>query len=235
MDFWNFFAYVNYLHQEHIELKHKYITLLSLISQELPGMNARLKALEQQNLKVVRKKTHQSEKRISCQYCGENFDEMWKLETHLVKHEEAEQFPCIVCSKTFQTKWRLDKHLKNHERKNLRVCKYFQKGQYCPFEKVGCKFLHCSSRNKKEVKQFSDDESADENCLKNDTITIGGNKEKEFDYKNDKLHCIDCQGCGQFPFGFECVECGGKYCSECVLKDHIKNLHYCLNCGDEEI
>ena len=64
---------------------------------------------------------------------------------------------------------------------------------------------------------------------------MGENKETELDYKNDKFHYSDCQGCSQFPYGFECVECDGKYCSECVLKDHRKNLHYCLNCGDEEV
>ena len=113
MDFWNFFNYVNYLQQEHIELKQMYATLLSIVIQELPGIKARMEALEKPNMKIVEKKTHHPEKRIICQYCGENFDEQWQLETHLVMHKEAEQFPCKICNKHFQINWRLKKHLKN--------------------------------------------------------------------------------------------------------------------------
>ena len=133
MDFWNFLTYVNYLHQEHIELKQKYVSLLSLVGQELPIIKARMEALEQQNLKIVERKTNHPETRTSCQYCGQSFDEHWKLESHLVEHEEAEQYPCNICNKSFQTSWRLGKHLENHDRKNVKVCKYFKKGHFCPF------------------------------------------------------------------------------------------------------
>ena len=101
-----------------------------------------MEALEQQNRKIVKRKTNHPETRTSCQYCGQSFDEHWKLESHLVEHEEAEQYPCNICNKSFQTSWRLGKHLENHDRKNVKVCKYFKKGHYCPFEKVGCKFSH---------------------------------------------------------------------------------------------
>ena len=90
-----------------------------------------MEASEKQNIKIVQQKTHHPEKRITCQYCGENFDEQWKLEIHLVMHEEAEKFPCNVCNKLFQTNWRLTKHLQNNERKNVRICKYFKKEQFC--------------------------------------------------------------------------------------------------------
>ena len=46
-------------------------------------------------------------------------------------------------------------------------------------------------------------------------------------------HESDCQGCGHFPDEFECVECGDGFCSKCVNKDHMKNVHYCLNCEDD--
>ena len=42
----------------------------------------------------------------------------------------------------------------------------------------------------------------------------------------------DCQECGQFPYEFQCVECNGKYCSECINKDQIKNVHCCFNWED---
>ena len=234
MEFLNFFSYVNYLHQEHIELKQKYLALASLVSQVLPGIKARLEAFEKQNETIVKKKNHPPEKRMICQYCGYKFDEQWKLETHLLKHEEAEKFHCNVCSKTFQTNWRLEKHLQNHNRINVRVCKYFKKGQFCPFEKLGCKFSHHSSKNENENKaeKISDDESKDENNLKDNTTTAGQNYENEVYHRNDNSD-KDCQGCGQNPDEVvACVECGGRYCTECVIKDHMKNLHYCLNCED---
>ena len=73
-----------------------------------------------------------------------------------------------------------------------------------------------------------DDTSTDEIQWENKTNTT--NMEE-----NDKkeLEHSDCQGCGEFPFRVECVECGGKYCIKCIQKDHTKNLHYCLNCGDD--
>ena len=226
MDFLNFFNYVNYLHQEHIKLKQSHETLLRIVIQELPGIKARMEAPEKQIIKIVQKKTHHPKKRIICQCCGENFDDQWKLETHLVMHEEAEKFPCNVCNKVFQTNWRLAKHLKNHERKNVRICKYFKKGQFCPFEKVGCKFSHTSPNVENENEKISNDES-------NNTTTMGENVENKVDHINDKFHENDCQGCGQFPVEFECVECSGRFCSECVNKEHMKNVHYCLNCEDD--
>jgi hypothetical protein len=231
--FWNLFNYVSYLHQEQIKLKQTYETILSIVIQELPGIKARMEASAKHNVKIVEKKTHHPEKRIICQFCGENFDGQWKLETHLVVHEEAEKFPCDVCNKLFQTNWRLRKHQQNHERKNVRMCKYFKKGQFCPFEKVGCKFSHSSS--KVENENISDNESKDKSNLKNNISTLDENVENILDHRNNKVHESDCQGCGQFPEEFECVQCTDRFCSKCMIKDHMKNVHYCLNCEDDVI
>lgn len=180
-------------------------------------------ALEEHNVKSVKKKNNPPEnKRMICQYCGEIFDEQWKLENHLVIHAETEKFPCKVCNKIFQTKWRMTKHLQNHERKTVRKCKYFKKGQFCPFEKVGCKFAHDSSKDEDE--KISNDECKDRNPMKNDENTL---------YFNDQVGESDCQVCGQFPEEFKCVVCNDMFCRKCILKDHKKNLHYCLNCEDD--
>lgn len=223
MDFLNFFNYVNYLHQEHLKLKQTYENLLCIVVKELPEIKARLEAYE--NIRIAGKKTPHREKRLVCQFCGENYDEEWKLETHLVIHEEAEKFPCNVCNKEFQTNWRLVKHLKNHQRKDVKICKYFKRGHFCPFEEVGCKFSHCFPKLEKEKGNIPNDEA--------DKTTTMINVENESDHKNEKNHEFDCQGCGQFPSEFECVKCDGRYCSECISKDHMQNLHYCLNCEDD--
>ena len=41
---------------------------------------------------------------------------------------------------------------------------------------------------------------------------MGENVENKLDHINDKFHESDCQGCGQFPDEFECVECGDIFC-----------------------
>ena len=61
---------MNYLHQEHIELKQKYVILASLVGQDLSGIKARMEALEKQNFQNVEKKIHHPGKRMICQYCG---------------------------------------------------------------------------------------------------------------------------------------------------------------------
>ena len=226
MDFLNFFNYVNYLHQEHLKLKQTYETLLCIVIQELPKTKARMEASEKQNIPNVQKKTPNPENSLVCQFCGENFGEQWKLEAHLVIHDEAEKFHCNVCDKTFQTKWRLAKHLQNHERKNVKICKYFKKGHFCPFEYVGCKFAHSTPKVETKKEKTTNQEP-------NKTTTMEENVENKSDHVNEKIHVNDCQGCGQFPFEFTCVECKGRFCSECISKDHLKNVHYCLNCEDD--
>ena len=67
----------------------------------------------------------------------------------------------------------------------------------------------------------------------NNETTMGENVENKPDRINDKFRESDCQGCGQFPDEFECVECGDRFCSKCVNKDHMKDVHYCLNCEDD--
>ena len=81
-------------------------------------------------------------KSLQCTYCGDVFNINWKIELHLRSHEESEKFQCDICKKTFQAEWRMKKHNSNHYRKNIKKCKFFQNGQFCPFQEVGCKFSH---------------------------------------------------------------------------------------------
>ena len=93
-------------------------------------------------------------------------------------YKEVEKFHCNLCSKTFQTNLRLGKHLRNHDRINVIVCNYFRKGQYCPLEKLGCKFSHSSSKNETENETENISvESKDETHLKNNTTAMGQNNE----------------------------------------------------------
>ena len=94
--------------------------------------------------KAVLKK-HKREKhrrKISCAECGETFIEHWILEIHLKNHDKVANFPCDICKKVFQVRWRLTKHLNIHEDENTKKCHFYNNGKPCPFEEVGCKFLH---------------------------------------------------------------------------------------------
>ena len=57
-------------------------------------------------------------------------------------HEAEQRYKCKTCEKTFHLKWRLNKHEENHTRKNVKHCRYFSKQELCPYEAIGCKFLH---------------------------------------------------------------------------------------------
>ena len=91
-------------------------------------------------LKDHRKENHT--KSILCQLCDESFLENWKLETHLKTHAEAKKFKCDTCSKEFSLEWRMRKHMESHENKNGKRCHYFNNFKTCPYEEIGCKYLH---------------------------------------------------------------------------------------------
>ena len=77
-----------------------------------------------------------------CEVCETPFDETWKLEVHMKIHDKEKENKCDDCGKTFHLRWRLIKHKNVHENRNARKCHYFNNQQECPFEDIGCMFLH---------------------------------------------------------------------------------------------
>ena len=61
-------------------------------------------------------------------------------------NKNHQEFKCNICKKGFVLKWRLQKHMKIHNNKNCQPCHYFNNGKMCPFEELGCKFLHINSK-----------------------------------------------------------------------------------------
>ena len=82
----------------------------------------------------------------SCKICNESFDRSWKLEHHMKQHPELKQFNCETCGKAFSLEWRLRKHITIHDKTNRRKCHYFNNNQECPFQSVGCMFIHDDSK-----------------------------------------------------------------------------------------
>ena len=80
-----------------------------------------------------------------CKDCDSKFDEMWKLENHLKSHQKIKDNKCNKCEKTFYTEWRLKKHKAMHENESVRKCHYFNNDKPCPFDEIGCMFLHVRS------------------------------------------------------------------------------------------
>ena len=81
-----------------------------------------------------------------CRLCEKRFSTNYQLEIHLQEHGSSKKYKCEQCDKAFHFKWRLGKHMKIHsEHKSIRACHFFNNGKLCPFEEVGCKFLHIKS------------------------------------------------------------------------------------------
>ena len=79
---------------------------------------------------------------FKCRLCSHNFSLSKDLETHIKNQHNSTELKCDSCEKVFYMKWRLNKHKEIHTSVNVRHCHYFNNGKNCPFEDIGCKFLH---------------------------------------------------------------------------------------------
>ena len=85
---------------------------------------------------------------LKCKICEIYFDKFCDLERHIKScHEQYQEFACENCDKKFVTKWRMKKHTRIHTNKSTRNCHFFNNCKTCPFEELGCKFLHQESKN----------------------------------------------------------------------------------------
>ena len=109
-------------------------------------------ARTKRELKLHIKADHQMIKEIKCEDCDKKFHEHWELEVHSEEHNKENKFNCAFCDKTFLLEWRLNKHLENHEKKSKICCHYFNNNKRCPFEDIGCMFLHEKSKLCKNLK-----------------------------------------------------------------------------------
>ena len=68
------------------------------------------------------------------------------MEIHISEHNTPKEFKCDICEKSFYLEWRLRKHLENHKDTLKVFCHYFNNEKVCPFEEIGCKFIHKDSK-----------------------------------------------------------------------------------------
>ena len=85
---------------------------------------------------------------VLCTICDENFEKNCYLEKHLEsEHIQEKDFKCATCGKKFILQWRLEKHQLIHT-------SYFLANKTCPFDEIGCKFLHKAKEETNAVKEI---------------------------------------------------------------------------------
>ena len=97
-----------------------------------------------ENMKKVNEKNHRFKRPTEkCEHCEEIFETKSDLENHMVEIGLKENHKCNKCESVFISEWRLKKHIETHiKNKKIRNCHYYNSGKSCPFEKLGCKFMH---------------------------------------------------------------------------------------------
>ena len=91
-------------------------------------------------------KVRSSSSLLQCNLCEMKFTRFCDLECHMkASHKKCKEFECDTCKKTFVTNWRLRKHERIHSGKITKLCHYFTNNVVCPFDDLGCKFLHTKS------------------------------------------------------------------------------------------
>ena len=148
------------------------VDLLSMKSQNLKGKTQQNSERRSEQVLVEAKK--------SCQFCASTFQKNCDLEKHVKEeHESAEMdYKCDICNKEFYLEWRWKKHAVIHAG-NVKYCHYYNNGKACPYEEIGCMFLHmesqmcpfkpcknrmCEFQHEKQIETMeeeSDDESED--------------------------------------------------------------------------
>ena len=136
---------------------------------------------------------------LACSICDLTFIKRCDLENHLIgTHNQQKDLKCDICGKEFILNWRLKKHQQIHTSSSVKPCRYFISDKACPFEEIGCKFLHVVSDKLKVNKKFRnipDEKQMQSNCTElRSTATC----------KKSSL----CEKCDD-----------SSKCSECVVRD----------------
>ena len=174
-----------------------------------------------QRLKTHQKENHPQE--VKCRNCNKSFARNCDLEVHIeTEHKDPKQFECDKCDMRFCLQWRLEKHKTLHTSEVLRKCHYFNNNKKCPFEDLGCMFIHSESEKCKFDESCSNKLCSYKHSKKNSTSPSSYEKEKDSNSKNSEP---------EKEYQFECAYCAFKSDSYMDFMDHINNNH--LESGDE--
>ena len=136
------------------------------------------------------------ESKIECNSCDKIFSQNYDFEVHIkTDHKPREFHKCDHCDKEFILKWRLLKQKKNHDKTSIQKCHYFNNNLTCPFEEMGCMFVH----------EVSDMCKFDQKCTKNlyyyshtKSIAEGPvDKKCDDDNETEESEVEACESCGE--------------------------------------
>ena len=166
-------------------------------------------------LKTHQKETHTQE--VNCGMCNKGFARNCDLEVHIEdQHKAPKQFECDKCDMRFFLNWRLEKHKTLHTGEVTRKCHYFNNNKKCPFEDLGCMFIHRESEKCKFDEMCSKKLCSYKHSKNNLTSSSSHEKEKDFSSKTSEP---------VKEYKFECEYCTFKSDSYMDFLDHINNNH----------
>ena len=158
-------------------------TKMDRINQEI---ELKKKKIMDKVTKEARLRSETSVNSIQCNYCDKHFERFVDLENYIKEiHGDHKEFQCDKCKKFCVLKWRLKKHMKIHEQKFVQYCHYFNNGKMCPFDELGCKYLHALAKTCK----------LGQNC--NKRLCPNRHVEDEVDITSDNSIINDNENCSQ--------------------------------------
>lgn len=128
-----------------------------MVKKDMLKKDIRKKDMRKKDIrkKDMRKTNTRKRNEINCHLCEKTFSKRSDLENHIKEiHIAQPEFECEQCGNKFVTKWRERKHQRIHNSKVKTSCYYFINDIHCPFDALGCKFLHdLPNRNNMETSE----------------------------------------------------------------------------------
>ena len=185
---------------------------------------------DKEEKKEIRLESKNYPKEIKCKLCETTFRRFSDLEIHIrLSHENHHVFKCDQCDKCFVLNWRLKKHMKLHTEEFVKHCYYFNNNINCPFEEIGCKFLHAEAKScgfgSKCNKRLCPLRHHEEDNVQSD---VNSSKvEKHEGVKESDMSSEEFQSDDSFltstpnKIKYECEECINKtQCTDCFVNQH---------------
>ena len=141
---------------------------------------------------------------------------------HIKKdHREHPSYDCDNCDKKFVTKFRLRKHTQMHSDIKIGTCRYFRNNVFCPFEELGCKFLHCTDKNIEKLERMS--ESENRSIITNNSGQTENDFEKFQFYTSTPRKLGHSKSYQNVKEKLNCENCLHKsQCSDCYVNEYIQ-------------
>ena len=208
------------------------------INKELEMTRKELKDKEETTNK--RPKSFDLLNQLKCKMCTKSFHRFADLENHIKSdHDKHQNFKCDLCGKCFVLNWRLSKHMRLHTEENVRHCYYFNNDKICPYEELGCKFLHaeaniCHFGTKCKRTLCPHKHIADVLHTQTDTIEkIVSNENKELD-DNSTIDFDSVVTSTPQKKHFQCEECINRLqCTYCYARQVVMTDHFSYDVQDK--